>query len=114
MARPWWSGLAGFLLPVPSEAAAYAQKPSTWEKVREIFRVNNSNLRAYRETCLKIAAEDRDTVPFACPRSGASLLDFLDAQKSYRDMELSDRNLIVSYLSAANQLNVSVGREVIR
>jgi cobalt-zinc-cadmium efflux system outer membrane protein len=44
---------------------------------------------------------------------GSSLLDFLDAQKAYRDTQLNYRNLIASYLGAANQLNFTVGREVI-
>jgi cobalt-zinc-cadmium efflux system outer membrane protein len=71
-------------------------------------------LRPYRDTYLKQAVEVRETVSFAYTRGGASLLDFLDAQKSYRDTELNYRNLIASYLSAANQLNLSVGREVLQ
>ncbi|HZT30408.1 MAG TPA: TolC family protein [Bryobacteraceae bacterium] len=71
-------------------------------------------LRPYRDQYLKQAADIRDTVSFAYARGGASLLDFLDAQKSYRDTELNYRNLIASYLSAANQLNLAVGREVIQ
>ncbi len=44
----------------------------------------------------------------------ASLLDFLDAPKSCRDIHLNYQNLIGSYLAAANQLNLAVGREVIQ
>ena len=47
-------------------------------------------------------------------RCGASLLDFLQAQQDYRTTELSYLNLIGAYLSAANQLNMAVGREVIQ
>jgi outer membrane protein, heavy metal efflux system len=53
-------------------------------------------------------------VTFAYQRGGASLLDFLDAQKSYRDTQLTYVNLIGSYLTAASQLNLAVGREVIQ
>jgi cobalt-zinc-cadmium efflux system outer membrane protein len=42
------------------------------------------------------------------------LLDFLDAQKEYRDTELNYLNLIGSYLMAASQMNLAVGREVIQ
>jgi cobalt-zinc-cadmium efflux system outer membrane protein len=59
------------------------------------------------------AAEVRDTVSFAYSKGGASLLEFLDAQKSYRDTQLAYRNLIGSYLSAVNQLSLAMGREVI-
>ena len=56
----------------------------------------------------------RDTVKFAYGRGGASLLEFLDAQKSYRDTQLNYINLIGSYLAAVNQLNLAVGREVMK
>jgi cobalt-zinc-cadmium efflux system outer membrane protein len=71
-------------------------------------------LRPYRDTYLPQALRVRDSVSYAYAKGGASLLDFLDAQKSYRDTELSYRNLIGSYLSAVNQLNLAVGREVLQ
>jgi cobalt-zinc-cadmium efflux system outer membrane protein len=60
------------------------------------------------------AEEIRDTVSFAYQHGAASLLDFLDAQKGYRDTQLNYVNLVGSYLSAANQLNLAVGREVVQ
>jgi outer membrane protein, heavy metal efflux system len=71
-------------------------------------------LRPYKAKYLKEADDIRSTVSFAFEHGAASLLDFLDAQKSYRDTQLSYVNLVGSYLSAANQLNFAVGREVIR
>jgi cobalt-zinc-cadmium efflux system outer membrane protein len=71
-------------------------------------------LRPYKTKYLNEADEIRSTVSFAFEHGAASLLDFLDAQKSYRDTQLSYVNLVGSYLSAANQLNFAVGREVIR
>jgi cobalt-zinc-cadmium efflux system outer membrane protein len=71
-------------------------------------------LRPYKEKYLKEAEEIRDTVSFAYQHGAASLLDFLDAQKQYRDTQLNYVNLVGSYLSAANQLNLAVGTEVIR
>jgi cobalt-zinc-cadmium efflux system outer membrane protein len=41
------------------------------------------------------------------------LLDFLDAEKNYRDNRLAYLNLIGSYLAAAAQMNMAAGREVI-
>jgi cobalt-zinc-cadmium efflux system outer membrane protein len=69
--------------------------------------------RSYKNTYLLQASNVRDKVSFAYRNGGATLLDFLDAQKSYRDTQLAYRNLIASYLSAVNQLNLAVGREVI-
>jgi cobalt-zinc-cadmium efflux system outer membrane protein len=53
-------------------------------------------------------------VSYAYQRGGATLLDFLDAQKSYRDVQLNYLNLIGSFLSSAGQLNMAVGREVLQ
>jgi cobalt-zinc-cadmium efflux system outer membrane protein len=71
-------------------------------------------LRPYKEKYLKEAAEIRDTVAFSYQHGAASLLDFLDAQKAYRDTQLNYLNLVGAYFSAANQVNFAVGREVIR
>jgi cobalt-zinc-cadmium efflux system outer membrane protein len=82
---------------------AYAQV----ESVRAV-------LRPYRDTYLPQAERVRESVSYAYSKGGASLLDFLDAQKAYRDTQLNYRNLIGSYLSAVNQLNLAVGREVLQ
>jgi cobalt-zinc-cadmium efflux system outer membrane protein len=70
-------------------------------------------LRPYKATYLGQAAEVRDTISFSYQRGGASLLDFLNAQNDYRSIQLNYQNLIGAYLTAANQLNFAVGREVI-
>lgn len=56
----------------------------------------------------------RDTVQFAYQRGGASLLDFLNAQSDYRSIQVTYLNLVGAYLTAASQLNLAVGREVIQ
>jgi outer membrane protein, heavy metal efflux system len=71
-------------------------------------------LRPYKAKYLEEAQAVRSTVSFAYQHGAASLLDFLDAQKEYRQTELNYLNLIGTYLSAANQVNFAVGREVIR
>jgi outer membrane protein, heavy metal efflux system len=71
-------------------------------------------LKPYKQEYIPQATQVRDIVSFAYQRGGASLLDFLDAQKSYRDTQLNFVNLIGSYLAAASQLNLAVGREVIQ
>jgi cobalt-zinc-cadmium efflux system outer membrane protein len=71
-------------------------------------------LRPYKSKYLQEAVDVRETVSFSYQHGAASLLDFLDAQKDYRDVQLAYVNLVGAYLSAANQLNFAVGREVIR
>jgi outer membrane protein, heavy metal efflux system len=70
-------------------------------------------LKPYKEHYLPQASRIRDTISFSYEHGAASLLDFLSAQADYRSVQLSYLNLISSYLVAASQLNLAVGREVI-
>ena len=70
-------------------------------------------LQPYKARHLQQAARVRETITFSYQHGGASLLDFLQAQQDYRGIQLSYLNLVGSFLSAANQMNFAVGREVI-
>jgi len=70
-------------------------------------------LRPYKMKYLPLAIDNRKRISFSYLHGGASLLDYLDAEKAYRDTQLAYLNLIGSYLMAAAQLNMAVGREVI-
>lgn len=70
-------------------------------------------LRSYKENYLDEAAQIRDRVRYSYENGGNSLLDYLDAEKAYRDTRLAYLNLIGSYLAAAAQMNQAVGREVL-
>jgi outer membrane protein, heavy metal efflux system len=70
-------------------------------------------LRPYRSEYLPEAEAVRSTISFSYEHGAASLLDFLDAQKEYRNTQLGYMNLVGAYLSAANQVNFAVGQEVI-
>ena len=70
-------------------------------------------LRPYKAKYLDEAVKVRDTITFAYQHGGASLLDFIQAENDYRMTRLSYLNLVGSYLNAASQLNLAVGREAI-
>jgi cobalt-zinc-cadmium efflux system outer membrane protein len=70
-------------------------------------------LQPYKDRYLQQASRVRDTISFAYDNGGASLLDFLNAQADYRSVQLNYLNLVGSYLTAASQLNLAVGSEVI-
>jgi outer membrane protein, heavy metal efflux system len=72
-------------------------------------------LRPYRRTdgYLETASRIRDTMSFAYQRGQAALVDYLDAQRDYRATQVAYINLVGSYMSAAAQLNMAVGREII-
>ncbi len=71
-------------------------------------------LRPYRDKYLKLAEDSRDRIAFSYQNGGSSLLDYLDAEKAHRDTRLAYLNLIGSYLTAAAQINMAVGREVMQ
>ena len=70
-------------------------------------------LKSYKESYLDEAAQIRDRMQISYMNGGNSLLDYLDAEKAYRDVRLAYLNLIGSYLAAAAQMNQAVGREVL-
>jgi len=93
--------------------AATAQVFSDVDSAYATMESNLTLLRPYKETYLKEAVEVRDTVSFAYTRGGSSLLDFLQAQQDYRSTQLNYLNLVGSYLTAAAQMNLAVGQEII-
>ena len=85
--------------------------------VDSAYATLNSNinlLKPYKRQYLDQAVRVRDTVFFSYQHGGASLLDFLNAESDYRNVQLSYVNLIGAYLTAAAQMNQAVGREVIQ
>jgi len=100
-----------------NEKLTEAARAQVFSDVDSAYAVVNSNvilLQPYKTKYLQQAVRVRDTVFFAYQHGGASLLDFLNAQSDYRTVEVSYVNLVGSYLTAAAQLNLAVGREVIQ
>jgi cobalt-zinc-cadmium efflux system outer membrane protein len=71
-------------------------------------------LKPYKAQYNAQALRVRDTVTYSYQHGGASLMDFLNAQSDFRAVQLAYVQLIGSYLTAAGQLNLAVGREVIQ
>ena len=93
--------------------ATRAQVFSDVDSAYELVRSNIALLTPYRDKYKDQAKRVRDTVTYAYQHGGASLMDFLNAQSDYRVVQLAYLQLIGSYLAAASQLNLAVGREVI-
>ena len=75
---------------------------------------NIALLKPYKAQYKAQALRVRDTVTYSYQYGGASLMDFLNAQSDYRAVQLAYAQLVGSYLTAAGQLNLAVGREVIQ
>ena len=92
-----------------------ATEAQVFNDVDSAYATINSNLtllRTYRANYLQRALQVRDTIQYSYQNGGASLIDFIQAQQDYRSVRLNYLNLIGAYLTAAAQLNLAVGREV--
>ena len=94
--------------------AARAQVFSDVDTAYELVRSNIALLKPYKAKYNDQALRVRDTITFAYQHGGASLMDFLNAQSDYRQVQLAYAQLLGTYLTAAGQLNLAVGREVIQ
>ncbi|MGH9665863.1 MAG: TolC family protein, partial [Bryobacteraceae bacterium] len=93
--------------------AAVAQVYSDVNSAYATLSSSLTLLRPYKAQYLQQASRVRDNISFAYQHGGSSLLDFLSAQNDYRTMRLTYLNLVGAYLTAASQLDLAVGREVI-
>jgi cobalt-zinc-cadmium efflux system outer membrane protein len=93
-----------------SRAQVFSDVDSAYAQVES----NIALLKPYKAKYNDQATRVRDTVTYAYQRGGASLVDMLNAQSDYRTVQLAYLQLIGTYLTAAGQLNLAVGREVIQ
>jgi cobalt-zinc-cadmium efflux system outer membrane protein len=70
---------------------------------------NEEVVQLYVSGYLKQAQDSRDISEYAYKRGAASLLDFLDAERSYRVVQLAYRQALGSYMTALEQLKEAVG-----
>jgi cobalt-zinc-cadmium efflux system outer membrane protein len=80
--------------------------------VRDAYESVHSNDRIvtlYRSGYLDDAKQSRDIADFAYRYGAASLLDYLDAERTYRATQLGYRQALSSYLQALEQLREAVG-----
>jgi cobalt-zinc-cadmium efflux system outer membrane protein len=75
----------------------------------EGLQANDEVIQLYRSGYLDDAQMDRDISEYAYKRGAASLLDFLDAERSYRATQLAYRQALAAYLLSLEQLREAVG-----
>jgi len=75
----------------------------------EAVKSNEEVVQLYTSGYLKQAQDSRDITEYAYKRGAASLLDFLDAERSYRSVQLAYRQALASYMTALEQLKEAVG-----
>jgi len=75
----------------------------------EAVRSNDEVVQLYTSGYLKQAQDSRDISEYSYKAGSASLLDFLDAERSYRSTQLAYRQALASYMTALEQLKQAVG-----
>src|SRR5579871_5160459 len=75
----------------------------------EAVKSNDEVVQLYTSGYLKQAQDSRDISEYAYKRGAASLLDFLDAERSYRSTQLAYRQALASYMTALEQLKEALG-----
>ena len=73
------------------------------------LRTNDKVVSLYISKYLDAATRSRDISEYAYRHGGTSLLNFLDAERSYRATQLAYRQALASYLLALEQLRQAVG-----
>ena len=99
-----------------SQQASEATRAQVFSDVDTAYALVESDidlLKPYKAKYNDEALKVRDTVTYSYQHGGASLMDFLNAQSDYRQVQLAYAQLIGAYMTAAAQLNLAVGREVI-
>jgi cobalt-zinc-cadmium efflux system outer membrane protein len=75
----------------------------------EAVKSNDEVVQLYTSGYLKQAQDSRDISEYAYKRGAASLLDYLDAERSYRSIQLAYRQALASYMTALEQLKEALG-----
>jgi len=88
--------------------AANGQVLTDVKDAYESLQSNDRVVNLYRSSYLDVAQKSRDISEFAYRRGAISLLDFLDAERTYRATQLAYRQL-AAYLLALEQIREAVG-----
>jgi outer membrane protein, heavy metal efflux system len=91
------------------------EKATNGQALTDVFdayqglRSNDKVVSLYISTYLDVATRSRDISEYSYRHGGTSLLNFLDAERSYRATQLAYRQALASYLLALEQLRQAVG-----
>ncbi len=95
--------------------AADAVRVGVLTDVRSAFagyRTSDQVATLFESGYLKQATDSRDISNYAYQRGAASLLDLLDAERSYRATQLAYRQALAAYMTSMEQINFVVGKKV--
>ena len=95
-----------------AELTARASEDTVMTDVANAYEAANSNqdvVKLYTSGYLKEAQDSRDISQYAYKGGAATLLDFLDAERSYRSTQLAYRQALAAYMLSLEQLRQAIG-----
>ncbi|MBV9072042.1 MAG: TolC family protein [Acidobacteria bacterium] len=95
-----------------SDETAREAEETVLTDVRNAYESQQTNqkiVQLYVNGYLKQSQDSRDISAYAYQRGAASLLDFLDAERSYRATQLGYHQAVAAYMLALEQLKQAVG-----
>jgi cobalt-zinc-cadmium efflux system outer membrane protein len=78
---------------------------AAWTSARKVVAL-------YESGYLKQSQQSLDISRYVYQRGAGSLLDLLDAERTYRDTQIGYRQALSNYMTSVQQLNFAVGRQV--
>jgi cobalt-zinc-cadmium efflux system outer membrane protein len=79
----------------------------------QTYRNSEQVLSLFEAGYLEQAQQSLEISRYAFQRGGASLLDLLDAERSYRSTQVAYRQALAAYMTSLEQINFAVGTRVI-
>ena len=89
--------------------AAQQQVLTDIKNAYENLRTSEQVVQLYDKGYLQQASQSLEITHFSYEHGAASLLDFLEAERSYRSTELGYRQALATYMTALEQLRQAVG-----
>jgi cobalt-zinc-cadmium efflux system outer membrane protein len=91
------------------EFAARGQVRTDVKDAYENLLTSERVVRFYESGYLEISRRNREISEYAYGRGATTLLDFLDAERTYRSTQLGYRQAIAAYLQALEQVRQAIG-----
>lgn len=95
------------------EAAARVAVLTDVRNAYEAYRNSEQVATLYESGYLDQARDSREISRYSYRRGASSLLDLLDAERSYRAVQLAYRQALATYMASLEQINTAVGAQVI-
>ena len=78
------------------------------------FQTSEKVVALYQSGYLDQARQSLETTQYVYQRGSGSLLDLLDAERTYRATQLAYRQALAAYMTSAQQINFAVGKQVVQ